>query len=139
MPPRKKQPATKDQSSKRYLTGATSRREEDSDDQSGDEDEPWSWIYADIRAGDDADNEDTNTESGNGRQNRKTQEKKIIGARHGEFRCKVGDCVALKHEGSEGWAGIIRNFSLHGEDMDMGADIMCKVRCFSPTDRADFS
>ncbi|EFX01327.1 origin recognition complex subunit [Grosmannia clavigera kw1407] len=79
---------------------------EDSDDELGDSDLPWEWIYENA----------STTAEPNGReasQKRKRSEKssRIIGARMGEFECRHGDTVLLKAEGSnEAWVGLICDF-----------------------------
>lgn len=66
---------------------------EDSDDELGSEDLPWEWIY-----------EDTNNEVSK-------KKKKIIGARMGNFECRIGQPVLLKSpEPGKDWAGIISEF-----------------------------
>lgn len=71
-------------------TGGVAR--EDSDDELGLEDHPWEWVYA---AGD---------KDGKG-------DEEIVGARMGNFECKIGDCVLLKAEGAgEAWIGLICDF-----------------------------
>jgi hypothetical protein len=139
MAPQKKSTAAIGKSGKRYLAGATVPEDEFDSEDFGGEDESWGWIYeacAETETqsdNEDDGSEDDSTQSRSGRQIRKktrSQERKIIGARHGGFRCKIGDCVALKQEGNESWAGIIRNFSMD-KDIDhlkneMGAEIMCK-------------
>lgn len=97
---------------------------EDSDDELGDDDLPWEWIYETQppeRNGQDANGEGE-------RKRRKVAGDKIVGARTGAFECRVGDCVLLKAEGSnEAWVGIICEFVDDAEDQDgdgMAANFM---------------
>ncbi|KAK3497812.1 P-loop containing nucleoside triphosphate hydrolase protein [Neurospora hispaniola] len=84
---------------------------EDSDDELGTDDLPWEWIY--DREEDEGENE-VIPASGPGSRKRKrtTQpERKIIGAKMGDFDCYVGDTLLLKAEGSnEAWVGIVSEF-----------------------------
>ena len=85
-------------------TGGVTR--EDSDDELGLEDHPWEWIYAQDNQDDGAD------------------EEAIVGARMGNFQCKIGDCVLLKAEGAgEAWIGLICDFQ-DDEDGDKAANFM---------------
>lgn len=84
-------------------TGGVAR--EDSDDELGLEDHPWEWVYA---AGDQDDKGD----------------EEIVGARMGNFECKVGDCVLLKAEGAgEAWIGLICDFQ-DDEEGEKAANFM---------------
>jgi len=81
--------------------GAVAR--EDSDDELGNEDIPWRWIYEG-----DADNAKKKYASllpidNDGR--------RIVGAQMGSFQCKIGDAVLLKAAGSEAWVALITAFS----------------------------
>ncbi|KAK0730758.1 P-loop containing nucleoside triphosphate hydrolase protein [Lasiosphaeris hirsuta] len=93
--------------STRVLPGVT---REDSDDELGTEDLPWEWVY-------DRKNTEAEAES-------EADDGPIIGARMGNFECKLGDTVLLKAEGSnEAWVGIINEF-LDDEDGEMSANFM---------------
>lgn len=93
---------------------------EDSDDELGDEDIPWEWIYQD-QAPDRSEEDDGAGE----RKRRKFSEIKIIGARMGSFECHLGDSVLLKAEGSnEAWVGIICEFLEDDGEGDMAANFM---------------
>lgn len=129
--PRQRQ--SKAQRARQCLSGGAVARE-DSDDELGLEDHPWEWIYEDdgvdkadgTSAGDD-DGQSSNGEgdaaaallaraSGPGRRRKLKQapgpKRNIIGARMGNFECRVGECVLLKAEGTnEAWVGIIVEFS----------------------------
>jgi origin recognition complex subunit 1 len=93
---------------------------EDSDDELGEEDLPWEWIY-DTES-------DNNEETGKGvqasgetpkssrRRSSRQSQRKIIGARTGPFECRIGETVLLKSpEPGKDWAGIITDF-LEEED-----------------------
>ena len=124
---------------RRYLAGEGVVREEDGDDdEPGYEDHPWEWIYATREPLDtggnamasDGDVSDSSGDKNSGaastqksrrsrgsRNGSRKHEKKIIGARTGQFHCKIGDCVLLKAEGtSESWVGIICEFLEDEED-----------------------
>jgi origin recognition complex subunit 1 len=93
---------------RQYLTGGAVLRE-DSDDELGYEDHPWEWIYDDH-----ADHDATSNSQDETPRKRKAaaafQEKRIVGARMGNFTCKVGDAVLLKADGNQAWVGIICDF-----------------------------
>jgi len=128
MPPKskpptpKKKPEDKAQRARRLLAGST-HRQEYSEDDLDDEDEPWEWIY-DAEDIQEEDRDEAVTPSRKGRP--RFREKRIIGAKTGKFRCKIGDCVVLKPDRNEVWAGIICGFREDGEEDDMEAKIMCK-------------
>lgn len=99
---------------RQFLTSGAVLRE-DSDDELGYDDHPWEWIYS-----------TTSTENAPVEQNTTPRKRKaaptslakrIIGARMGSFKCKVGDAVLLKAEGNQAWVGIICDFH---QDMDDG-------------------
>ncbi|KAF2765061.1 origin of replication binding protein [Teratosphaeria nubilosa] len=93
MPPKRKR--TQLETARHILSGGGVPRE-DSDDELGDEDHPWEWIYG-----------------------QKGSKNEIVGARMGRFECRIGDTVLLKAPGNEAWVGIIYNFSeKEGEDED---------------------
>lgn len=86
---------------KRAVPGIT---REDSDDELGQDDLPWEWIY---------ESHATEREDGtpSERKRRKLNSNKIVGARMGTFECHIGDTVMLKAEGSnEAWVAIICDF-----------------------------
>src|SRR5687767_6767596 len=86
---------------KRTLPGIT---REDSDDELGTDDLPWEWIHEGQAA---ERNDDTPGE----RKRRKVAGSKIVGARMGNFECRIGDTVMLKADGSnEAWVAIICDF-----------------------------
>jgi origin recognition complex subunit 1 len=91
---------------------------EDSDDELGTEDLPWEYIYqSDI-------NESSQLEDGNSRKRKRgAGQNTIVGARSGDFECKLGDTVLLKAEGSnEAWVGLICEFG--DDDGEMSAYFM---------------
>lgn len=123
----RQQRVKKAERARRYLQGGTLRRD-DSDDELGLEDHPWEWIYEDRQAIEDGEptemdvdalNTNVGEVSGNGsfkerearRRSSGASRQKIIGAKMGQFECKVGDTVLLKAEGNnEAWVGIICEF-----------------------------
>ncbi|KAF2401502.1 origin recognition complex subunit 1 [Trichodelitschia bisporula] len=96
MPGRKK---TKIEKAKQYLkTGAVVR--EDSDDELGDEDLPWEWIYPE--------DDDVQQKTPSKKRKAGDAQKQPVGARMGKFECRLGDTVLLKAEsGGEAWVGLI--------------------------------
>ncbi|KAL4774976.1 P-loop containing nucleoside triphosphate hydrolase protein [Aspergillus nidulans var. acristatus] len=93
---------------------------EDSDDELGEEDLPWEWIY-DTESDN---NEETGkkvqasgeTPKSSRRRSSRQSQRKIIGARTGPFECRIGETVLLKSpEPGKDWAGIITDF-LEEED-----------------------
>ncbi|KAF2131533.1 P-loop containing nucleoside triphosphate hydrolase protein [Dothidotthia symphoricarpi CBS 119687] len=98
---------------RQYLTGGAVLRE-DSDDELGYEDHPWDWIYEEANA-----DEAQPRENATPRKRKAAPalaEKRIVGARMGNFRCKLGDAVLLKAEGNQAWVGIIYGFYEDGEE-----------------------
>ena len=101
----------KTQRAKQYLSPGGIQRE-DSDDELGLEDHPWKWIYA------------SRSSSKHGRT-------EIVGARMGNFECRVGDCVFLKAEGTkEAWVGLICDF-VEEEDEDGDVEMAANFMWFS--------
>lgn len=115
------QSAAKAQKARRILAGVA---REDSDDELGLEDHPWTWIYSGDKNGDyaDDDNVDNSDEDAaailNGKAPLKRKRKatrvselpsrEIVGARMGSFECRIGDTVLLKAEtNNEAWVGLI--------------------------------
>lgn len=104
---------------RRWLTkGALVR--DDSDDELGDEDHPWEWIYEDEETEKDDkkepgdDNPDDAEDKPSLRRSSRPSAKharKIVGARMGSFECRLGQTVLLKSpEPGKDWAGIICEF-----------------------------
>ncbi|KAF2495937.1 P-loop containing nucleoside triphosphate hydrolase protein [Lophium mytilinum] len=92
---------------RQYLTSGTIQRE-DSDDELGQDDLPWEWIYEEETPHDAA---QTKTERTLTPRKRKaaalTIGRRIVGAKIGSFQCRIGDAVLLKAEGNQAWVGII--------------------------------
>lgn len=102
---------------KRRLPGV---EREDSDDELGSDDLPWEWIY-NVQEPE----RPTPDEPQSERKRRKVTGNKIIGARMGDFECKIGDCVLLKADGSnEAWVGIICEFIEDDGEDDKAANFM---------------
>lgn len=98
---------TRVEKARQYLTGGAVLRE-DSDDELGYEDHPWDWIYEETGA-----DEVAHKENATPRKRKaapKSVERRIVGARMGNFKCKLGDTVLLKAEGNQAWVGIICGF-----------------------------
>lgn len=98
---------------------------DDSDDELGHEDHPWVWIYDsnsdEIK--DEAEGAQPAEEvsrSGRRRQSRTKNTKRrqqIIGARMGQFECRLGQVVLLKSpEAGKDWVGIITEFVEEEDD-----------------------
>lgn len=96
--------------------GALAR--EDSDDELGQEDLPWRWIYAEG-----CHEESTPTRKRKASSMSKSGVQPIVGARMGSFIVRVGDAVLLKSpEQGKDWAGLVCAFSETDED---DVDEMC--------------
>jgi origin recognition complex subunit 1 len=95
-------------------SGGVSR--EDSDDELGTEDHPWEWIYEEDAF------TATNDDDEASRKRKRPNPKEILGARMGNFTCKLGDTVLLKaEESNEAWVGIICDFLVDDEDGEKAA------------------
>ena len=94
---------------KRYLTGGGVLRE-DSDDELGFEDHPWQWIYASPSP--------HQRPPAKAKVNGEAPGRKIVGAKMGNFECRLGDCMLLKADMStnEAWVGIICEFFDDGDE-----------------------
>jgi origin recognition complex subunit 1 len=81
---------------------------EDSDDELGDEDYPWEWVYS----------------------NDPGERNRIIGARMGSFDVQIGDCILIKGEGLKGeaYVGMACEFYSDKDDED---NMLCNVMWFS--------
>ncbi|CAK7269167.1 Origin recognition complex, subunit 1 [Sporothrix epigloea] len=90
---------------------------EDSDDELGEIDYPWEWIYSDDKpALDNGTDEDEAPLSR--KRKRPATDCSIVGARMGSFECFIGDTVLLRAEGSnEAWVGIICEFINDHDDV----------------------
>ncbi|KAF5690011.1 origin recognition complex subunit 1 [Fusarium denticulatum] len=90
-----------------------------SDDELADVEPSWQWIY----------NSTTTTERGDGtqsdRKRRKVTGDRIVGARIGQFECKIGDTVMLKADGSnEAWIALICEFVEDDGEGEKAANFM---------------
>ena len=109
-----KKPGSKQR--RKWLTKGGFARE-DSDDELGDDDLPWEWVYSDdttIKAQEDE--QDVGNTPSRKRKSSATSSSSrkvvIIGAKMGTFSLKIGDTVLLKSpEQGKDWAGIICAFS----------------------------
>lgn len=95
---------------------------ENSDDELGDEDHPWDWIYATEEAEVKEEPEPSRASPEKSRRRRSSRPAKkgpaIVGARMGSFECRLGEVVLLKSpEHGKDWVGIITEF-LEEEDED---------------------
>lgn len=95
---------------------------DDSDDELGDLDHPWEWIYADEQPSVHNENEHSRKR----KQMVTDSSSSIVGARMGDFECYLGETVLLKAEGSnEAWVGIICEFiDDDGDDGEKAAHFM---------------
>ncbi|KAH7136604.1 P-loop containing nucleoside triphosphate hydrolase protein [Dactylonectria macrodidyma] len=102
---------------KRVLAGVAKG---DSEDELANDDTPWEWIYNTEPAPNDQPDE---TESD--RKRRKVTGDKIVGARIGQFECRIGDCVLLKADGSnDAWVALICEFVEEDDDGEKAANFM---------------
>lgn len=94
---------------------------EDSDDELGDEDHPWDWIYDTANdTKQEAEVDIASPEKSSRRRSSRPARKRpaIVGARMGTFECRLGQVVLLKSpEPGKDWVGIITEF-LEEEDED---------------------
>ena len=96
---------------------------DDSDDELGEEDFPWEWIFERDPDADKAEGSGpANTNNGESTTPRRssrrgsTRRRRIVGARMGSFECRLGQVVLLKSpEPGKDWVGIITEF-LEEED-----------------------
>ncbi|TDZ28265.1 Origin recognition complex subunit 1 [Colletotrichum trifolii] len=92
---------------------------DDSDDELGAEDHPWEWLSDPV---DEAPSEKNALSTR--KRTRLHSNARVIGARMGDFECRVGDCVLLKAEGSkEAWVAIICEF-IDDDDGEKAANFM---------------
>jgi origin recognition complex subunit 1 len=108
---------------------------DDSDDELGIEDHPWEWIYEkEEREEDDGADDSEDEEKSAAKRTRRTKlvqyvqrKRRIVGAKMGNFKCKIGDCVLLKAEGTNSaWVGIICDF-MENDEGEKEAKFMCKI------------
>jgi origin recognition complex subunit 1 len=115
--------ASKAEKARKLLAGANLSR-----DDSDDEDE-YEWIFEEggSESADEGGDEVTPRKRKRGGA-ANIQERTIVGAKKGGFRCMIGDSVLLKAEdGNPPWIGMILSF-LEDEDGDKAADFLCKHR-----------
>jgi origin recognition complex subunit 1 len=102
---------------KRALSTAVTR--EGSDDNSESEELAWEWLYSTEQSEHGEDGE------GDRKRRKVATSSKIVGARYGDFECRVGDTVMLKAEGfNESWVAIICDFREDDETGEMEANFM---------------
>lgn len=103
---------------------------DDSDDELGDEDLPWDWIYDKEPENNEQaeENEDQTQKSRRRRSSRPAKKKRtIVGARMGSFECRVGQIVLLKSpEPGKDWVGIIIEF-VEEDDEEQEGEILKSV------------
>jgi origin recognition complex subunit 1 len=90
-----------------------------SDDELADGEPSWEWIY----------NSTSTTERSDGtqsdRKRRKVTGDRIVGARIGQFECRIGDTVMLKADGSnEAWIALICEFVEDDGEGEKAANFM---------------
>jgi origin recognition complex subunit 1 len=92
---------------------------EESDKNSEAEEQSWEWVYS-------AEQPDNGEKDGDRKRRRVAASSKIVGARYGDFECRVGDTVMLKSgDVSNGaWVAIICDFREDGETGEMSANFM---------------
>ncbi|KAI1770944.1 P-loop containing nucleoside triphosphate hydrolase protein [Hypoxylon cercidicola] len=98
---------------RRSAISATGVARDDSDDELGNDDHPWEWVYRPSPTSESA------------TKRKRSVQHDIIGARMGSFECYIGDCVLLKAEGSnEAWVGMVSEFREADEDGDKAATFL---------------
>lgn len=111
-PELEKRPTGRKRTQKWMTKGALVR--EDSDDELGDEDHPWDWIFdVEPEVNGEAEANDASPSKSNRRKSSRSVKKKptIIGAKMGSFECRLGQIVLLKSpEAGKDWVGIITEF-----------------------------
>ncbi|KAF8867263.1 origin of replication binding protein [Acephala macrosclerotiorum] len=111
---------------KKLLSGASLRK-----DDLADEDQEWEWMYEKSEKEnneDSSDSEDDDNATTPKKRRRRTASKaqggKIVGARKGSYKVKLGDAVLLENENSSTpWVGIICYFCLD-PDGEMAANFL---------------
>lgn len=118
-----KRPTARQRAQKWMTKGALVR--DDSDDELGDEDHPWDWVYdAEPEVKDEPEANNVSPSKSNRRRSSRPAVKKrtIIGAKMGTFECKLGQVVLLKSpEAGKDWVGIITEFAEENDDEHEGA------------------
>jgi origin recognition complex subunit 1 len=106
---------TRIEQARQYLSGGAVPRD-DSDDELGYEDHPWEWIYEEPA-------QSQATQNATPRKRKvapASSSRRIVGARMGNFTCRLGEAVLLKAEGNQAWVGLICDFfeeEVDGEKM----------------------
>jgi origin recognition complex subunit 1 len=102
---------------RKILHGGVQR--EDSDDELGDEDLPWEWVYS--------------AELDGPRRAAPGREQYKVGAKMGSFNIGIGDCVLIKGEGLQGeaYVGMICEFEEEKMEGSGGVEKMANVMWFS--------
>lgn len=127
----RQQRAAKAEKARKILAGVA---RDDSDDELGDEDHPWEWIYEKQEEGEEQAVDESEDEEEPATKKRKrskairnvSRQQRIMGAKMGKFKCKIGDCVLLKAEGTNtAWVGIICEF-MEDDEGEKEAKFMCK-------------
>ncbi|KAF3917137.1 hypothetical protein ABW20_dc0108262 [Dactylellina cionopaga] len=101
---------------------------EDSDDELGDEDIPWTWVYPDSNGPlspvssnkTPVDNSNVKKRRRDGSPVNKTEsiDAKPIGAKCGTFECRLGDTLFLKADGTKAaWVGLVVGFDTKDDEM----------------------
>ena len=128
--------AAKAERARKILAGVARN---DSDDELGTEDHPWEWIYEDTQEDDEAAaNEEDDEKSATAKRLRSkplqyaANKQRIIGASMGSFKCKIGDTVLLKADGTNtSWVAIVCDF-MDAINMDGEPEKQAKFMCKSP-------
>jgi origin recognition complex subunit 1 len=134
-PPQRRDASTRAQ---QWMTkGALVR--DDSDDELGVEDLPWDWIYdSNEEIKEEPEAKDGSPEKRSRRRSSRParQRRQIVGARMGQFECKIGEVVLLKSpEAGKDWVGIISEF-LEEQDEDEEDEVVksAKIMWFASPD-----
>lgn len=117
-----------------YSTKGSLARE-DSDDELGDEDHPWRWVYDDENSADPS--EDEQRPSKKRKASEANKRSRIVGAQMGSFFVQAGDAVLLKSpEQGKDWVGLICAFSETDEDDD--EEMCAHIQWFCSPDELSF-
>lgn len=97
---------------------STTAIREGSEDSVESEELAWEWIYSTEQS-------EHAEDEGDRKRRKVATSSRIVGARHGDFECRVGDTVMLKADGSNGsWVAIICDFREDSDDGGMAANFM---------------
>lgn len=122
-----KRKRTKVEQARQLLKGATLPNDE-SDEELGD-DLPWEWVYEED-APESVDEETEETRNRRVAPGRTPSGVRIVGARNGNFECRIGDVVMLKAPGNEAWVAIVCDLSEGEMEDDEGEDSWDKKATF---------